>query len=147
MNENNETETTEVATETAETPANKGGAQNTYPFETKAAIKARCLVDFDFATKCLSVLVARQTKTEQDEKVTKIKNARGLMSSHASAGTTLNAKIASGEALTSEEEAKVCEMTSHYSKQLADHYRVEQLRASKGDKEIRALARTFGVIS
>lgn len=93
-----------------------------YPFMTKAQIKARIEADDAFMLECLSVLYARQTEYEQETKTTVNRNRRGFMSSHAVNASVLAVK-ARGEGLTAEETDKARSIICHYTKQLAAHFR------------------------
>jgi hypothetical protein len=99
---------------------------NSYPYVTKAQVKARLEEDADFRLQCILVLYRRQTEDERDEKDTKYKNRRGFMSSHAVWGSKIAEKVISGEELTEEEEGKAEEIPCRYTKQLAAHFRAEQ---------------------
>lgn len=95
---------------------------NLYPFMTKAQIKARIAEDTKFALQCLAIMDGRQTDDEREVKDTKYKNRRGWMSSHAKKGTELAAAAANGT-LDDEGIAKARDLVSHYTKQLATHFR------------------------
>jgi len=101
-------------------------ANNSYPYVTKAQVKARLEEDADFRLQALLVLYRRQTEDERDEKDTKWKNKRGFMSSHAVNGSQLAEKVIAGEELTEEESGKVEGIVCKYSKQLTAHFRAEQ---------------------
>jgi len=98
---------------------NKGGHQNTYPFATKAQIKAKIASDDAFVCECVNLLQARQTTVEQETGSTSVKNRSGWMSSHAVSMSKIAGKIASGEELSSDETSKARDACSHYTKQLA----------------------------
>lgn len=141
-NEINETEATETETIT-EAPAaeakpkkakKKGVGQ--YPFRSKKSILAEIASDDAFALHCLTVIHARQTEYEQEAKTTKDRNARGFMSSHAVRGSELAAKVNSGEELTDEDVDKARALASRYGKQLAQHYRAEQIAADPALAEV-----------
>jgi hypothetical protein len=112
--------------------------QNKYPFPTKAQILASqasdgtCLEHF-------GILMARQTNDEHEEKTTKWKNRRGLMSSHAVRGTELWEKIVACEDLSENDVAEVRSIVSRYGKQLAAHYRDEMFRKNPGMQEVAAI--------
>ena len=108
-------------------PRKKGSGANGYPFRTKRAIVAQLETDGDFRHQALLILHARQTQDEQETKETKHKNARGFMSSHAVNGTNLAIKLIDGEALTDEDEAQLAGIVCRYGKQLAGHFRNEQI--------------------
>lgn len=111
-----------------------------YPFMTKATIRARIEGDRSFMLQCLAVLYSRQTSHEQDTKSTRDRNRKGFMSSHAVNASTLAVKAASGEELTEEEAAKATAIVSHYTKQLAAHFRAEAIEA---DPTLAEAARVF----
>lgn len=99
---------------------------NLYPFMTKAQIKARIAEDTKFALHCLSVMDGRQTTGEREVKGTIVKNRAGWMSSHAKRGTELAALAAAGTIdLDQVELARA--LVSHYTKQLAAHFRQEEI--------------------
>lgn len=112
-----------------------------YPFLSKKSIAARIDADPTFALECLQIMYSRQTAYEQESKTTLNKNRRGFMSSHAVNGTTLAVK-ARTEGLDAEELAKAQAIVSHYTKQLAAHFREEALER---DPSLAAAARVFGV--
>ncbi len=132
----------EVATMTTSKPANKGGHNNNYPFQTKAQILAQIQSSDDFMLSCLKTLYANQTADEREEKDTKYRNRRGFMSSHAVNGTKLAEKHIAGEALTEEDLDKARSITSRYGKQLAAHFRQERLDS---DPSLSEAAKLFGV--
>lgn len=112
-----------------------------YPFLSKKQISLRIDADPVFALDCLQIMYSRQTSYEQESKTTLNKNRRGFMSSHAVNGTTLAVKARS-EGLDEVETAKAQEMVSHYTKQLASHFRQEALEQ---DPTLAATAAIFGV--
>jgi hypothetical protein len=93
-----------------------------YPFMTKAQIKAQIDSDDAFVVLCLGIMLDRQTSHEQEAKTTKDRNRRGFMSSHAVKGTTL-AQKARGEGLSADETEAARALVSRYTKQLAAHFR------------------------
>lgn len=155
---NDETNTTETDTsnpeaaeasvpeaEVSEAPApapkkEKKKGVGTYPFRTKKDILAQVAADPDFAKQCLVVIYDRQTGEEQEQKTTKSRNARGFMSSHAVRGSELAVKIKSGETLTDEESAMATALAGRYGKQLAAHFRAEQIAAQP---ELAEVAKVF----
>ena len=102
---------------------NKGGSSNTYPFQTKAQIKARIAESDAFVCECVQILQARQTASEQETGTTSVKNRAGWMSSHAVPMGKLAAKLTAGEDLTADEVSKSRDAVGHYSKQLAAAFR------------------------
>jgi hypothetical protein len=110
-----------------------------YPFLTKSAIKARIEGDDVFMLECLAVLYSRQTSHEQDTKSTQDRNRKGFMSSHAVNASTLAVKAA-GEGLTETEVSKARDIVSHYTKQLASHFRQEAIAS---DPSLAEAARVF----
>lgn len=125
-------ETTTQATETSNT--SKGGVENTYPFRSKASIKALLGTDDGFVREALVILGTRTAARTADDK------AMGFMSSHLKAGTALATKIAGGEELSEEEAGKAREIALSYTKQLAAHFRAEQIAANP---ELEEVARKF----
>lgn len=119
-------------------------ANNSYPYVTKSQVKARLEADADFRVEALLVLYRRQTEDEQDAKDTKYKNKRGFMSSHAVNGTNLAEKVIAGEELTDEDEGKLEGIVAKYSKQLAGHYRSEQIMSLDAEA-VEATRAKFGV--
>lgn len=111
-----------------------------YPFLSKSTIKARILNDMAFALECAQIMTARQTEFEQSSKQTVVKNRSGWMSSHAVFGTKCTDKLRLGEELEPNEMARLQEMVSHYSKQLASHFRQE---AIEKDPSLKAVADIF----
>jgi hypothetical protein len=118
------------------------GAQNLYPFTTKAQLKARIEADLDFAKECLVVMYNRQTEYEQEAKTTVVRNRRGFMSSHAVREANLALKVLSGEYLNPDEESLLQSIVSSYTKQLASHFR-SQCLAEK--PELAEQAKVFGL--
>ena len=113
-----------------------------YPFQSKAAIKTLILEDVGFAMECAQIMSSRQTAFEHETKQTVVKNRSGWMSSHAVNGTKLTDKLALGEELEPNETARLQEMVSHYSKQLASHFRQEAIR---NNPDLAAVAAVFSV--
>jgi len=115
---------------------------NLYPFLSKSDIKSRIVSDVDFALQCAVIMTSRQTDFEHETKTTVNKNRRGWMSSHAVNGTKLTDKLqAEGrDALEPNEIAKLQDMVSHYSKQLASHFRTAAIEANP---ELKAIADIF----
>jgi hypothetical protein len=133
-NMNNETNTTAtIKTKTAAKKAPK--VRYNYPFETKAQILAS-QADFSTCLEHLGQLYDAQTSEEQDAKDTRVKNARGFMSSHAVTGSTLAVKARSGEELTPEEQDKVRQIVKRYGKQLAAFSRKAAMEANPALKAI-----------
>jgi hypothetical protein len=104
--------------------------KNSYPFRTKAQILAQLSTDDTFVIECLGILYNRQTSDEQERHDTKYKNRRGFMSSHAVNGCLLVEKMMRGEGWTPEESDKALAIVSRYGRQLATHFRAEQIKAS-----------------
>lgn len=118
------------------------GAQNLYPFVTKAQLKSRIEADLDFAKECLVVMYNRQTEYEQEAKTTVVRNRRGFMSSHAVRGANLALKVLSGEYLNPDEESLLQSIVSSYTKQLASHFRSQTLAEKP---ELAEQAKVFGL--
>ena len=110
-----------------------------YPFITKSQIKAQLASDPAFVLTCLAVLYAAQTDHEQDTKSTRDRNRRGFMSSHAVRGSVLAVKAA-GEGLSEEETVLASGIVCRYTKQLAAHFRREEIAANP---ELAEAARVF----
>lgn len=136
-----ETETPDAAPAAEAKPkkAKKKGVGQ-YPFRSKKSILAEIATSDVFALHCLTVIYARQTEHEQDTKSTKSRNARGFMSSHAVRGSELACKINSGEDLEDEDVDLARALSSRYGKQLAQHYRAEQIAS---DPALAAVAEVF----
>lgn len=143
MNNENTTETSNDNTsEQAAASGTKPKKQKvgSYPFRTKAQIRQQIQEDEAFALHCLGVIYDRQTEHEQENKTTKSRNARGFMSSHAKAGSELGAKIKAGEELSCEEVAQATALAGRYVKQLAAHFRAEQIA---GDPALGKVAEVY----
>jgi hypothetical protein len=110
-----------------------------YPFVTKSTIKIRLATDNAFVLQCLAVMYSRQTSSEQEAKNTVVRNRAGFMSSHAVRGSTLAVKAA-GEGLTEEETETARDLVSHYTKQLAEHFRTAAIAE---DPSLLEAARVF----
>lgn len=118
-------------------------ANNGYPFLTQNQIVARLSESVDFRIESLQVLVARQTSDEQEEKVTKYTNKRGLRCSESVWMVQLAAKFRNEpEAVTTEEHERLASILPVYRKQLAAHHR--QL-ALAGNPELANQAAKFGL--
>ena len=102
-----------------------------YPFVTKTQIRSRIETDDAFVVECLLVMLSRQTDSEQEAKNTVFRNSRGFMSSHALRGTTLGVK-AQEDGLSAEETVSARSLVLHYTKQLAAHFRQEQIANDPG---------------
>lgn len=111
-----------------------------YPFRSKASIATQLATDDAFVLSCLAIMYARQTDYEQQTKSTLNKNRRGFMSSHAVNGSALAQKAAT-EGLDAEEAERAKAIVCRYTKQLAEHFRSEALRA---DPSLAAVAAVFG---
>ncbi len=114
---------------------------NSYPFLSKKQIADRLESDAAFVLECLQIIQARQTEHEKATLTTKDRNHRGWMSSHAVNGGKLAVKAAT-EGLNSEEFAKAASMVSHYTKQLASHFRAEKIATNP---DLAKAAAVFGV--
>lgn len=110
-----------------------------YPFTTKAQIREQIAGDDGYALHCLGVIYDRQTEHEQENKTTKSRNARGFMSSHAKAGTELAVKVRS-EKPSAEDVSAARELAGRYIKQLANHFRAEQIAA---DPKLAKVAKVY----
>lgn len=135
-----EAEVAEAPTPAPKPKKEKKKGVGTYPFRTKKSILAQIAEDDGFAASCLGIIYDRQTSEEQEAKTTKSRNARGFMSSHAVRGSELALKLRSGEAMTDEDTALVRKLALSYGKQLAAHFRAEQIEANP---ELAAVAKVF----
>jgi hypothetical protein len=115
---------------------------NSYPFTSKAQIKARLGEDADFRLSCLTVLYSLQTAHEQEKETTESRNRRGFMSSHAVHGTRIAKKVAAGEEITGDDWAKINAIVPRYTKQLAAYFRAGEIEANP---ELAETAKVFGV--
>ncbi len=113
-------------------------APRPYPFKSKNAIAAELEASNAFVLSCLQIMQSRQTSAEEESKATISKNARGWMSSQAKKGTELATK-ARTEGLSYEECEQARALVSRYTKQLAAHFRDEQIAADPSLKEIASL--------
>jgi hypothetical protein len=135
----NETNTTAATTPIRAKKAPKAERiKYSYPFATKAQILAS-QSEFSTCLEHLGQLYDAQTSEEQEAKDTRIKNAKGFMSSHAVTGSTLAVKARSGEALTPEEQDKVRSIVCRYGKQLAAFSRQAAIAANPELKKIAAV--------
>jgi hypothetical protein len=112
-----------------------------YPFRSKASILAQIATDDTFMLQCLQVMHGRQLSFEQEQKSTVVKNRRGWQSSHAHRGTTLAVKD-QDVGLSPEEMRSAAELVGHYGRQLAEHFRSEQVAANP---ELSKIGAIFGV--
>ena len=119
-------------------------SSNSYPYVTKGQVKDRLESDADFRIEALLVLYRRQTTDEQEAKDTKHKNRRGFMSSHAVHGTRIAELVISGAEISDEDQAKLDGIVVRYSKQLAGHYRAEQVMSLDAEA-VEATRAKFGV--
>ncbi len=132
---NDNTIGTATTTTTAKKAPKAERVRYNYPFATKAQILAS-QADFSTCLVHLEQLYDAQTSEEQDAKDTRVKNARGFMSSHAVTGSTLAVKARSGEELTEEEQGKVRSIVCRYGKQLAAFSRQKAMEANPELKKI-----------
>jgi hypothetical protein len=115
---------------------------NSYPFTSKAQIKAQLAESQEFRTACLLVLYDRQTSHEQETSTTKDRNKMGFMSSHAVHGCRLAKLVLAGEALSEEDQGRVDTIVPRYTKQLASHFRAGELARNP---DLAKAAAVFGV--
>ena len=108
---------------------------NLYPFVTKSALKARISEDDSFVLECAQIMQSRQTAHEAATETTLLRNRQGWMSSHAVRGGRLVRK-SSEEGLDAAEFSQLRDMVSHYSKQLASHFRQAAIAADPALREI-----------
>lgn len=133
------------AAETVEAPAGpkyKGGADNGFPFLSKAQIVAKAAEDRDYRVKLALIMDGRQTEDEREVKTTKYRNRCGWMSSDAHRGSHLAQALATGAELTLEQEGFLSIVPQKYRKQLANHFRAEALAA---DEALAEKAKVFGL--
>ena len=127
-------------------PEGRGDAMTTktngYPFVTKRQIADHLESSEDFRNEAMLVLYRRQTEDEQETSETKWKNRRGFMSSHAVHGTRIAKALLAGEPLSDEDRGRVSAIACRYTKQLAAHFRAEQLAAQP---ELAEKGKVFGV--
>lgn len=97
---------------------------NSYPFRSKRSILTQLATDDTFVVECLGILYHRQTTDEQTSRTTKYDNARGFMSSHAVNASRL---VEKGVEWDSTEWALARSIVSRYGKQLASHFRSEEI--------------------
>lgn len=127
----------------AEAPAKlKGGADNGFPFLSKAQIVAKAAEDRDYRVKLALIMDGRQTEDEREVKTTKYRNRCGWMSSDAHRGSLLAQALVTGAALTDEQESFLSVVPQKYRKQLAAHFRDEALAENP---EIAEKAKVFGL--
>jgi hypothetical protein len=132
---------TATATETT-APERRPLASNLYPFRTKRAIKAQIAEDQGFANLCLLVIHARQTEAEKATKETISQNGVGFMSSHSKNGTKLAQAVLAGCRLNPDDQEMIRKIAGSYSKQLAEHFRAEELAKNPA---LKAQAKVFGL--
>ena len=134
--------TTTEAAPAPKAPETRKPSSNLYPFMTKTQIKAQIAEDFQFACRCLIVIYNRQEAAEQATKETIFRNKMGFMSSHAVNGTKLAEAVLAGDRLNPDDAAKITAIAGSYSKQLAAHFRDEELAANPA---LKAQAKVFGL--
>ncbi len=143
------TETETISAEAAPAETEKAPAKpkkpkkkkvGAYPFRTKAQIREQIAGDDAYALHCLGVIYDRQTEHEQENKTTKSRNARGFMSSHAKAGTELAVKVREADEVSDEDVEAARELAGRYVKQLANHFRAEQIAA---DPKLAKVAKVY----
>ena len=115
---------------------------NSYPFLTKAQIKAELDSSFDARCAAMVTLFKLQTTLEQATDKTLMANARGFMSSHAVNGSKVAKKLMTGEELDSADVDQVNRIAPRYSRQLATLARAEALAANP---ELAEKAALFGI--
>jgi len=103
---------------------------NSYPFRTKAQVIAQLMTDDTFVIEALGILYRNQTEDEKAQHNTKYRNRRGFMSSHAANGCKLVERMLGGEEWTPEEAGLARSIAVRYGKQLATHFRAEQIAAA-----------------
>jgi len=115
---------------------------NSYPFKTKAQIKAELDSSFDARCAAMVTLYKLQTTLEQATDKTLMSNRCGLMSSHAITGSKVAKKLIAGEELDSDDVDQVNRIAPRYSRQLATLARAEALAANP---ELAEKAALFGI--
>jgi hypothetical protein len=113
-----------------------------YPFVTKAQIKARLDADPEYRKEVIVTLYQLQTEDEQESGSTRHSNRYGFMSSHAVNGSRLAVKIQAGEPLTEKDHDLIDAIAPRYSRQLATLAREEAIVA---DPSLKSVAAVFGV--
>ena len=109
-----------------------------YPFRSKKAIVDDVNSSDEFCLQCLAVLYSRQSASEQAKGTTEARNRQGFMSSHAVVGTKL-AKKAASESLDTEEINQARGIVSRYGRQLAAHFRSEEIARDPAKAELAVL--------
>jgi hypothetical protein len=147
MNQINSIESTETTNEptVAETPVaeKKASKGNGYCFPSQKEIVAQLSQSSEFRVECLEILVARQTNDELEEKATKYSNKRGLRCSESVYFPTLLSNLRNDPAaVTSEDFDRLARTLPTYRKQLAQHFRLEMIKA---DPTLAAQAAKFGL--
>jgi len=112
---------------------------STYPFISKAQIAERIETDADFARQCILII---QDRHQRRLAGTAHGPRCGWMSSHASLGPRLAGLVAANEARP-EDFKKAITLVARYTKQLAAHFRAEQLQQNPS---LAAVADRFGVL-
>jgi hypothetical protein len=115
---------------------------NSYPFATKAQIKAELNSSFDARCAAIVTLFKLQTTLEQATDKTLMANRNGFMSSHAVNGSKIAKKLLAGEELDSDDINQVNRIAPRYSRQLATLARAEALAANP---ELAEKAAVFGI--
>lgn len=116
---------------------------NGYPFATQKDIVNQLATDSAFRLECLEILCRRQTTDELEEKATKYTNKRGLRCSESVWMPELLANLKNDpEAVTGEALSRLATTLPKYRKQLAAHFRNEQLN---NDPSLATQAAKFGL--
>jgi hypothetical protein len=112
-------------------------ATNGYPFLTKKAISERIRGDRAYALEMFRLLLARTSQRTVDTR-----GASGFMASHAGTVRGIAATLEE-RALDDAEHLKLATLLSHYTKQLAAHFRTLDLQARP---ELLQVASVFSAI-
>lgn len=112
-------------------------ATNGYPFLTKKAIAERLRLDREYALEMFRLLLARTA-----ERTAETRGASGFMASHAGPVRGIAATLEE-RALDDAEHLKLATLLSHYTKQLAAHFRTLDLQARP---ELLQVASVFSAI-
>ncbi len=129
-NDKTETKATEATTKTA----------TSYPFASKAQIKARLEEEPQYRYEAMVLLFTMQTQYEQETAKTRSKNRIGFMSSHSVHGTRIAKLIIASEPIDMEDEVRILQIAPRYSRQLAAHLRAQEIAAKP---ELQEIARIF----
>lgn len=97
-----------------------------YPFTTKAQVKARLMGDMDYVKDCLAILADRTLSRSGAKKY-------GFSRSHEKVGLDLATK---GESWSPEEQGRARSLTLSYLDQLAAHFRAAEIASNPALAEV-----------